>query len=229
MDQGWHTLALDSQVWPAHLSDVETLMPLLRQTRQHVAGIWPLSVVLADKGYIQGQQSGWLRQNWHMALVLSPKKDMTPPQGCQADGCPTCPAGERLVWEDYLPEDGGVLIYRGDPAVCRCCALRGDCPRQFERQAAEHETYFGMVPSHSRLCRRLLRLFRPRIEPGFNISKNIHGLKNCFVNSHQLAQTLCAMSDVLETLSLLARQRPCAARKTDIALKGDLREPEFWD
>ena len=204
-------------------------MPLLGQVRQQLEGVWPLGLVIADKGYIQGEQSAWLRRHWHVALVLSPKKDMTAPTGCQTDGCPVCPAGERLIWEEYLPEDDGVLIYRGDPVVCQRCALAGDCPKQFERFAAEHETFLGMIPSHSRLCRRLLRILPPRIESTFNLSKNIQGLKLCFLNSHHLAETLCALSDVVDTLWILARQQPYVAHTTPNAIKGDLRQPEFWD
>jgi hypothetical protein len=86
-------------------------------------------------------------------------------------GCPLCPLGEPLIWEDYDPSDQGVLIYRGDPRHCPRCPLAGMCPRQFEFSAGAHETLWGMLPYHTRLSSELRRMFRPRIEQGFSTIK----------------------------------------------------------
>lgn len=222
-------LPLCSLARPASVTDVEMLGPLLEHVQQELTGLWPLRLVILDKGYIQGEQAGWWRQQHQVALVVAPKKDMKPPPGCDGQGCPLCPLGERLVWEDYTPEDEGRLIYRGQPERCRVCPLAGTCERQFEFAAAAHETFWGMVPSHSRLSRALLRMFRPRIEQGFNLVKNQYRLKGFFLNSLELTQTMSVMSDILETLGFLAQERPQQGLHMKKALQGDLQAPEFFD
>ena len=222
-------IPLCSLARPASLGDVEMLGPLVEAVGGGLNGVWPLGLVIADKGYIQGEQASQLRQRRHVALVVAPKKSMVPPPGCDAQGCPLCPAGEALAWEDYDSEGGGWLIYRGAPALCARCPLAGDCARQFEFAAGAHETFWGMVPSHSRLSRELLRKFRPRVEQGFNLAKNKFRLKGFFLNSLELAQILCVMCDILETLGFLAQERPQQGRETKIALQGELQAPDFFD
>ena len=222
-------LPLVSLVAPANRSDVEMLAPLLEQARCTVGLFWPQRLVIADKGYIGGPQAARLRQLWQMGLVVAPRKDMTPPPGCTAQGCPLCPLGEALVWEDYDPEEGGWLIYRGRREICRACPLVGTCARQFEFAAGRHETFWGLVPSHSRLCRELLRKFRPRVEQSFSLAKNKYWLKGFFLNSRELAEQLCAMCDVLEVLEFLAQERPRQGRQLKKSLRSDLQAPEFWE
>lgn len=222
-------LPLVSLAAPANPGDVEMLMPLLEAARAQLGRLWPLGLVIADKGYIGAQQAVHLRQQWRMGLVVAPKKDMRPPPACNEQGCPLCPLGEALVWEDYDPEGGGWLIYRGRPEVCQGCPLAGTCAHQFEFAAGTHETFWGMVPSHSRLCRELLRKFRPRIEQSFNLAKNKFWLKGFFLNSLELARQLCLMCDVLETLEFLAQERPQQGRETKKSLQDDLQAPEFWE
>ena len=152
---------------------------------------------------------------------------MKPPAGAEKDGCPVCPLGERLIWEDYDLE--GWLIYRGQPGVCRVCPLAGGCAKQFEYDAARHETYLGMVPPHTNLARRILQKFRPRIEHGFNLTKNKYHVTDFFLNSRHLAQTLCGLSDILETLEILAQERPQKGRETRNALLHDIFQLELWD
>lgn len=204
-------------------------MPLVEAARQGTGGVWPLQLVIADKGYIGEAQAALLRLQWRMGLLVAPRKDMRPPTGCGEQGCPLCPRGEALVWEDYDPEDGGWLIYRGARQTCSTCELAGTCARQFEIAAGINETFWGMVPSHSRLCRELLRKFRPRIEQSFSLAKNKFWLKGFFLNSLELARQLCAMSDVLEVLKFLAEERPQRGHQTKKALQQDLQAPEFWE
>jgi len=222
-------LPLISRVVPANLGDVELLLPLLAAAQEGVGSFWPLRLVIADKGYIGEGQAALLRLQWRMGLVVAPRKDMNPPAGCDEQGCPLCPRGEGLVWEDYDPEDGGWLVYRGARQVCAACELAGTCARHFEFPAGTNETFWGMVPSHSRLCRELLRKFRPRIEQAFSLAKNKFWLKGFFLNSLELARQICAMSDVLEVLEFLAQERPQRGREIKKALHNDLRAPEFWE
>jgi hypothetical protein len=140
---------------------------------------------------------------------------------CDADGCPVCPCGEQLVWEDY-DIASEQLIYRGNPNVCRTCPLAGTCPKQFEHDAGRSETFWGMVPGYSRLARRILHQFRPRVEPGFILTKNKYCITDFFINSRSLAQAFCIASDILETLEILAKEWPARARETRQALIRDI-------
>lgn len=222
------TVPLCSLVKPANVTDVEVLRPLVDFVHNRLAGIWPMRLVIGDQGYVQGEVARDMRQNWEVALVVRAKKVMTPPPDCDANGCPRCPWGTRLVWEDYDPIDQR-LVYRGDRRACIACALAGTCPKQFEFPAGVHETFWGMVPAHSRLSYRLLRQLRPRIDQGFNIAKNKFRLRDFFLNSRHLTQTLCILCDVLDTLEILAQERPQKGRETKNALLRDIRQPELWD
>jgi len=224
----WRTVPFHSLARPANEADVDMLMPLMGFVLAHVHSFWPVRFVIGDRGYVSQQHSRQLREQWTVALILHPKKGMVPPKGCDQDGCPLCSLGERLVWSDYDAADGA-LIYRGEANVCGICPLAGTCPKQFEFAAETHETFWGMIPYHSRLRRRLLRKFRPRIEPGFNTGKNRFRLKDFFINSEHLAETLCVMSDCLECLEILARERPQKGRETRNALIGDINALELWD
>lgn len=83
----------------------------------------------------------------------------------------------------------------------------------------------GMAPAHSRLSKQLQRMFRPRIESGFNTVKNTHRRKDFFLNSRHLTQILCLMSDVLSILDLLAQERPERGRETRKALLLEIEGP----
>jgi hypothetical protein len=153
---------------------------------------------------------------------------MVPPPGTDREGCPICAYGETMTWDDYDCSDG-VLLYRGKRETCARCPLSGTCPKRFEFAADRHETYWGMVPWHSRLAQELIRRFRPRVEPGFNLAKNKYRLKDFFINSQPLAETLCILSDIIETLEIVAQERPSRGRETRNALSRDIKQPELWD
>lgn len=226
MGEEWRPVPLRSLVRPANVSEQRVVKPLLNFARRRLG--WPFVFVVADQGYVNSPLAALLRSRWQVAHIVRPKKNMAPPDGCEADGCPLCPSGERLIWEDY-DIASEQLIYRGNSSFCRLCPLAGTCPKQFEREAAANETYWGMVPFHSRLARRLMRKFRPRVEAGFNLTKNRYGVSDFFINSRHLAQTLCQMSDILETLQIMAQERPQRGRETRQALLGEVFQLELWD
>jgi hypothetical protein len=226
VEDKWRPLPLCSSVRPANVSEQRVIHPLLHFVLHCVK--WPVVFVVTDQGYINGPLAGQWRRRWQVAHIVRPRKKMVPPAGAESDGCPLCPLGDRLVWEDY-DIAAECLIYRGNRSICRTCPLAGTCPKQFEFPSERHETFWGMVPPHSRLARRILRQFRPRVEPGFNLLKNRYGVTGFFINSRHLAQTLCLLSDVLETLDLLAQERPARGRETRRALIRDIFQPELWD
>jgi hypothetical protein len=226
-ERRWQPVPLFSLARAANVGDVQMMKPLLNFVRRRLNGVWPFSFAIGDKGYISAERACFLREQWHVALVVKPRKGMAPPAGADSSGCPLCPAGEALVWDDYAP-DAGVLLYEGERAACTCCPLSGTCSKHFEFPAGAHETFWGMVPSHSQLARDLLRRFRPRIEPGFNTAKNRFALKDFFLNSRHMAQILCTLCDITETLEIIAQERPSRGRETKKAMSRDIKQPELW-
>lgn len=203
-DAKWTPVPVCSLVRAGNVKEQRVSKPLLNWIWRHVR--WPLSMVVADQGYVDSRLAAFLRVSHKAALVYRPKVTMLPPPGTEADGCPTCRLGERLVWQEYDVQSA-VLIYRGNEHFCRQCPFAGSCPRLFEFDAAAHETFWGMIPSHSKLSQMLLRKFRPRAEPGFNTAKNRHNLKGFFFNSRDLARTACIMSDLVICLGIVAEKR----------------------
>ena len=224
----WRPVPIFSLARPAGKADVEMLKPLLNHVRRRLGDIWPMHLVMGDKGYISAHRAQFLRQRWGVALVVSPKADMRPPANTDPSGCPLCPVGEKLVWEDYDPQDE-MLLYSGSAAACQACPLSGRCTKRFEFAAAAHETFWGMVPHHSHLARELMRWFRPRTEPGFNTAKNRHRLKEFFINSRTLAQTLCTMSDIAEILKIMAQEAPQEALRAPKEQLREIKQLELWE
>jgi hypothetical protein len=227
-DDGVCPIALYSLVRSAAKADVEMLKPLLNYARHQFANQIPMHFVVGDKAYISADRARFLREKWSVALIVKPRSDMSAPSCADTDGCPLCPMGRRLEWEDYDPTDG-VLLYHAQEADCVRCPMSPMCNRRFEFQASDHETFWGMVPTHSRLSRQLLRHFRPRVEPGFNASKNLCGLSKFFINSCNLAQQLCTMSDVVECLKKLAAKRSEGLPRIAKTLRYDKTQPDLWD
>jgi len=222
----WRTVPLVSSVRPANVSEQHVIDPLLRFAVKCLR--WPVIFVATDQGYINAARAQQWRRQWDIAQIIRPKTNMKPPSGCDSQGCPLCPLGDPLLWVDYDPYDEK-LLYRGNPAACATCPLAGTCLKQFEYPAGQNEIFWGMVPFHSRLAQRILHKFRPRIEPQFNLTKNKFDVTDFFINSRHLGQVLCIASDVLETLEILAQERPQRGRETRNALLGDLVQLELWD
>jgi len=227
LEGSWRLIALCSQARRGNQAEPRVIKPLLNYVRRSLRE-FPLRLVVADQAYLNANLAAHLRRHWQVALIVRPRSNMVAPAGSAADGCPLCPAGERLLWEDYDLEDEA-LLYIGDPRLCARCPLHGSCARRFEFPAAAHETFWGMTPSHSLLSRELLRRFRPLIEPGFNSDKNRHYLKDFFLNSKELAQQLFILSDCLECLEILAKIRKERGQETRKALIHDLNDLEIWD
>lgn len=222
-------MPLLSLVRAASKADVEMLKPLLNFVRRQLSDRLAVNFVVGDKGYLSASRRRFLSRHWRWVLIVEPKSDMKPPAGTQKDGCPTCPMGERLTWLDYDWEEE-TLLYCCESQRCERCQLAGSlCSRQFEYPAGTHETYWGAVPSHSRLSQQLRRHFRPRVEPGFYIAKRRHGLGRLFLNSRNLAQQLCQVSDSIELLTILAREGAQKPRRTQNSIKTDVSQPELWD
>ena len=228
IDGHWRGVPLASRVTAANRGDVELITSLFRATQTATRNFWPIHIVLGDKGYTSARDARWLRQEHGVAFVVRPKADLVPPVGTDPDGCPLCPAGERLIWDEYDQADE-MLIYRADECVCGACGLRGTCPRQFDFDAGRHETFWGMIPTHSRLARLLLRQFRPLVEPNFYQSKVRHALARLFLNSPEFTDSVGKMSDLIQTLEILAPKKPMRGLQAKNSTLREVKQPELWD
>lgn len=228
LNDGLCPVPLYSLARSASKADVEMLKPLLNFAKRRFGDCLPMNFVLGDKGYVSAPRAKFLRENWNVALIVKPKSDMRPPAGTDTDGCPVCPLGRRLIWDEYDPLDG-TLVYRACEDSCTGCSASFIRPAHFEFSAADHETFWGMIPSHSRLAKQLMRTFRPRIESGFNAAKNSYGLSQLVLNSLTLTQQLCTMTDVVHMLKILAADRtgrPIRHQIKQVNVKSQL---EIWD
>jgi hypothetical protein len=226
VDNGsWAPVPICSLIRPGNVKEQRVTKPLLNWIFRHVR--WPVSIILTDQGYVDSRLASFLRTSRNAAMVYKPKTTMTPPAGTEPDGCPICAMGERLVWQEYDAQSA-VLVYHGNEQHCRSCPLAGQCPRIFEFDAAMHETFWGMIPSHSKLARMLLQKFRPRAEPGFNTTKNRHNLKDFFLNSLDFTRIACTMSDILICLEIVAKKRSEIPRETQNVLELECEQLIMW-
>ena len=188
---------------PANLADGGLLNPLLE------AGISRLNflpdIVVADMGYVDKEVKNQLRTQYGVAVVTRAKKDMVVPESCDENGCPCCPQGQRLVWDHYVIEEFSHLYYpppEGD--ICMICPEQSRCKKEFWLPPEKHETFFGLIPLHSRLAKQLLVRIRPLVEAGFETDKNRFNLSGFFINSLELARTLSYLADACNILTITA-------------------------
>ena len=197
---------------PANLSDGILLKPLLE------AGLGRLNflpdIVVADMGYMDKEVKNQLRTQYGVAVVTRAKSDMVVPPNCEEDGCPCCPQGQRLIWDRYVIEEFSHLYYpppQGD--ICMVCPEQSQCKKEFRFPPDCHETFFGLIPLHSRLAKQLLVRIRPQVEAGFETDKNRFNLSDFFINSLELARTLSYLADACNILTLTAEVRSHHGRR----------------
>ncbi len=199
----WRNVPMISRTEPANISDGILLKPLLE------AGLSRLNflpdIVVADMGYMDKQVKNQLRTRYGMAVVTRAKKDMLIPKSCEQDGCPCCPQGQRLIWDRYVSEEFSHLYYppaEGD--ICMICPEQSQCKKEFRFSPGRHETFFGLIPLHSRLATQLLSRIRPLVEAGFETDKNRFNLNGFFKNSLDLVRTLSYLADACNILTITA-------------------------
>jgi hypothetical protein len=88
----------------------------------------------------------------------------------------------------------------GPDPLCTHCWEQSRCPRQFAHAPAEHEIFYGAIPSSSRVAQRLLYQCRPWIEATQAYDKHQLGLGDYFLNSLPLCWTACLLTDTVALL-----------------------------
>jgi hypothetical protein len=211
---------------PANLSDSGLLKPLLEAARSRL-NFLP-DIVVADMGYIDQEIKKQLRTQYGVAVVTRAKSNMLAPEECEEDGCPSCPQGQRLIWECYVSHEKGHLYHppsRGD--ICMICPEKNPCQKEFRFPPDDHETFLGMIPLHSRLAKQLLARIRPLVEAGFEADKNRFNLSGFFINSLELACTLSYLADACNILTLAAEFRSHHGRRYKEVDRQSLRQLEL--
>jgi hypothetical protein len=179
-------LPLVSWVAPANMAEAGLLLPSLRWCQKQL-GWWP-GVVVADMGYLSGENKRAARTGWQTAVVTKLRQGMTliPPYVSEKEV--QCPQGQRLEWWEYEPESATQWFRApSEPALCAHCWEATCCPRHFGYPAAQHETLLGLLPLASRTTQRLLRQVRPWIEPAQSFEKNQLGSGQMFFRSLRFA------------------------------------------
>jgi hypothetical protein len=208
----WRNAPMITQTEPANLSDGGRLKPLLEEARSRL-NFLP-EIVVADMGYLDQEIKAELRNQYRVAVVTRAKSNMLVPPGCEEDGCPSCPQGQRLIWERYLRHEKSHRYHapsHGD--ICMICPDQNQCPQEFRFSPDDHETFLGMIPLHSRLAKQLLARIRPLVEAGFEADKNRFNLSGFFINRLELARTLSYLADACNILTLTAELRSHHGRR----------------
>jgi len=194
---------LVSWLTPANVAEGGLLVPSLRWCARHL-GWWP-GLVVADMGYLAAQSKQVARETWQTAVVTKRRMDMKllPPY-VTAERV-ECPHGQRLEWWEYEPETGQQWFrVAGEETLCGQCWEASACPGYFGFGAAQHETFFGLLPLASRTAQRLLQQVRPWIEPAQSFEKNQLGLGQMFFNSLRLTWQMSLWADSAVLLRTMA-------------------------
>jgi hypothetical protein len=130
---------------------------------------------------------------------------MAPLPCCEDDGCPCCHQGQRLIWDRFVDDKNGHLYYPPhDGEICMICPEQTGCEKEFRFSPNVQETFFGLIPFHSRLSKELLQYIRPLVEAGNEADKHRFNLSGFFMNSLELARTLSYLADACNILTLTA-------------------------
>lgn len=171
-------------------------------------------IVVADLGYLDQELKAQVRNHFQVALVTKAKSNMLIPSPCDPDGCPCCHQGQRLAWKGYVRESKPHLYQPpAEGEICALCPEQGACEKRFHFRPEEHETFFGLIPLHTRLAQQLLKRIRPLVEPGFDADKNRFSLSGFFINSLELARTLSYLADACNILLQTAQVRTHHGRR----------------
>lgn len=191
---------------PANAADSNLLFPLIE------AGFRRLNllphIVVGDMGYVDQEVKKHLRSTYGVAVVTKARSNMAPPPCCEDDGCPCCHQGQRLIWDRFVDDKNGHLYYPPhDGEICMICPEQTGCEKEFRFSPNVHETFFGLIPLHSRLSKELLQYIRPLVEAGNEADKHRFNLSGFFMNSLELARTLSYLADACNILTLTAAAR----------------------
>lgn len=195
-------MPLYSQAAPREMNASDSVQACLGYLRERLE--WPAHLVLAKHIPWAAEMAAFLRINRGIAFINPSEGGSSASTTCELDGCPCCPAGERLTLDDYDPA-ADTLHYRGAGSSCARCPLAGTCPKQFEHDASENGACGGMIPSHTKLARRLREECGPLMDRAPASKKAQWFQKMAGHADPALLTTLCAISDIAATLEVMRK------------------------
>lgn len=203
-----HVLLIPVVSWavPANRGEALFLWPSLRYCLQRLD--WTPDIVVGDMAYISLEVQRKIRERLGVAVLTKLRPDMKLMAPFESGPVAVCPQGQPLSWLGLEERDQlhwfGVSEAAG---LCLNCWERSHCPGQFSFSPVTHEILFGRIPLASRTARILLDQVRPWIEPAQSYEKNLLGLNRMFLNSLQLAWTVCLLADAVVLLRAQALLR----------------------
>ena len=161
-------MPLGSVVVNAKTSDSNMLIPSLeRMTELDIQ----VPNLVADMGYIGGQDKIEALKKYNTTVFTEVKKDMIRPEVCDKQGRVQCPEGHLALYDGFDTENMTVQ-YVGDAAHCKSCLRWGTCDRRFEFSFEENPQFFGSIGQGSKLAEACLT-FRKQVELNFALESNL--------------------------------------------------------
>ena len=161
-------MPLGSVVVHAKISDSQMLLPSLKRMKELDI---QLPNLVADMGYIEGQDKIDALRTYHTTVFTEVKKDMIRPEVCDEQGRVLCPEGHLAVYDGFDAEDM-MAQYVGDPSHCDSCLRWGTCEKRFEFSFLEKPQFFGPIAQGSQLAKSCLN-FRKQVELNFALEANL--------------------------------------------------------
>ena len=209
---------LVSFIAPANVHEREFLNPMIRNSKNELS--LHINIIVGDMSYISSEQKMQLRRQSHTAVLTRVRENMQPPKEYFDYGCPECPEGIPLCWDDYDAETE-MHCYTSplDNPACDTCWQHGNCYQELYVSPSIDEHHFGMIPLHTKVSQKLLQKIRPQVERGFENDKNKLYLNRFFVNSLTLANILGHLSDACQILLLLGDMKTNTKSKAKKMMK----------
>jgi hypothetical protein len=188
-------MPLASVVVDAKTSDSKMLIPCLEELNNVEV---KLPNMVADMGYIDGDDKITAMKDYGTAVCTEVKKNMIRPEVCDEKGRVTCPEGYLAIYKEF-DKDELTVTYCGDNSHCTNCLRYGTCSKEFTYSFEKDPQFFGPIGQGSELQERMLR-FRKQSELNFaleaNLLDNVLHHKKLTVRGVKITEIFLKMADI---------------------------------
>jgi hypothetical protein len=192
-------MPITSVIVDAKTSDNKMLIPCLEQLDKVDVN---LPYMIADMGYIDGEDKITAMKEHGTAVCTEVKKNMLIPEECDERGRVTCPEGHLAIYAEFDRETL-TSTYCGDNYFCKNCIRNGICPKEFTHSFEKEPQFFGPIGQGSELQERMLR-FRKQSELNFaleaNLLDNVLHHKKLTVRGIKKVEIYLKLSDVFRLI-----------------------------
>ena len=161
-------MPIASVIVDAKTSDSKMLLPCLEQLDKVDIHI---PYMIADMGYIGGDDKITAMKDYDTAVCTEVKKNMLIPEECDDQGRVTCPEGHLAIYEEF-DKEALTCTYSGDKSFCPNCIRYGTCAKEFVHSFEKDPQFFGPIGQGSELQVRMLQ-FRKQSELNFALESNL--------------------------------------------------------